>query len=49
MSILSTEVQKEKSIEPETTEKNLATNEDLLESLYWNIHGGSFFHLVHCL
>lgn len=50
MSILSTEVQREKSIEPETTEnKNLATKEDLLESLYWNIHGGSFFHLIQCL
>ncbi|XP_026327024.1 uncharacterized protein LOC113235507 isoform X1 [Hyposmocoma kahamanoa] len=44
------EVQREKNIEPETTEnKNLATKEDLLESLYWNIHGGTFFHLIQCL
>lgn len=50
MSILSTEVQTEKRIEPETTE-NLrleSRKEDLLASLYWNIHGGNFFHLTQC-
>lgn len=51
MSILSAEVQKrEKTIEPETHENmGLDKNEDLLEMLYWNIHGGNIFHLAQCL
>lgn len=50
MLILSAEVQR-KNIEPETNETiKLDTNtEDFLESLYWNIHGGSVFHLIQCL
>ncbi|XP_045459610.1 uncharacterized protein LOC123670146 isoform X2 [Melitaea cinxia] len=42
------EVQIKKRIDPETTEKKkLETNsEDLLEALYWNIHGGNYFHLL---
>ncbi|XP_068628210.1 uncharacterized protein [Battus philenor] len=40
------EVQK-KNIEPEITENSrLDTGaEDLLENLYWNLHGGHMFHL----
>lgn len=51
MLILSAEVQKEKNNEPETNEmKDLDKNtEDLLESLYWNTHGGNMFHLLRCL
>lgn len=51
MSILSAEVQKEKSNEPETNEiEDLEKNiEDLTESLYWNTHGGNMFHLLRCL
>ncbi|KAF9410043.1 hypothetical protein HW555_010760 [Spodoptera exigua] len=47
------EVQREKTIEPETNEtvKLDASNEDIsvMESLYWNIHGGNIFHLIQCL
>ncbi|KAL0839613.1 hypothetical protein ABMA28_016291 [Loxostege sticticalis] len=44
------EVQKERTNAPETTEiKNSDKNtEDLLESLYWNIHGGNIFQLLQC-
>lgn len=47
MSILSAEVQTKKNIEPETTEKASihSSTEDLLENLYWNLHGGHMFHL----
>lgn len=50
MSIFSAEVQKERTNAPETTEiKNSDKNtEDLLESLYWNIHGGNIFQLLQC-
>nr|XP_021193099.1 uncharacterized protein LOC110378242 isoform X1 [Helicoverpa armigera] len=45
------EVQREKSIEPETSEtmKLDTSTEDIMESLYWNIHGGNIFHLIQCL
>ncbi|CAH2092021.1 unnamed protein product [Euphydryas editha] len=42
------EVQIKKRLDPETIEKKkLETSpEDLLEALYWNIHGGNYFHLL---
>ncbi|XP_061705872.1 uncharacterized protein LOC133516872 isoform X1 [Cydia pomonella] len=45
------EMQKEKSNEPETNEnmKMDRTKEELLETLYWNIHGGNFIDLLQCL
>ncbi|KAJ8725047.1 hypothetical protein PYW07_016005 [Mythimna separata] len=45
------EVQREKNIEPETNETvNLdSSTEDVMESLYWNIHGGNIYHLIQCL
>ncbi|XP_035431536.2 uncharacterized protein LOC118263572 isoform X1 [Spodoptera frugiperda] len=47
------EVQREKTIEPETNEtvKLDSSAEDIsvMESLYWNIHGGNIFHLIQCL
>lgn len=51
MSILSAEVQREKTNEPETIEsvKLETSTEDVMESLYWNIHGGNIFHLIQCL
>lgn len=51
LSILSAEVQKEKQIEPETNETMTldANSEDLLELLYWNVHGGNMYHLIQCL
>ncbi|CAK1578408.1 unnamed protein product [Parnassius mnemosyne] len=41
------EVQRKKNLEPETTENSrLDTSaEDLMENLYWNIHGGHMFQL----
>lgn len=44
-------MQKEKSNEPETNEnmKMDRTKEELLETLYWNIHGGTFIDLLQCL
>ncbi|XP_049888254.1 uncharacterized protein LOC126382420 isoform X1 [Pectinophora gossypiella] len=41
------EVQRERTIEPETSEtlKLDSSTEDLLECLYWNIHGGNIFRL----
>ncbi|XP_013134740.1 PREDICTED: uncharacterized protein LOC106100434 isoform X1 [Papilio polytes] len=43
------EVQTKKNIEPETTEKASihSSTEDLLENLYWNLHGGHMFHLCY--
>ncbi|XP_075972961.1 uncharacterized protein LOC142974478 isoform X1 [Anticarsia gemmatalis] len=43
------EVQREKTIEPETNETLDTISEDLMESLYWNIHGGNIFHIIQCL
>ncbi|XP_073965125.1 uncharacterized protein isoform X1 [Choristoneura fumiferana] len=45
------EVKKEKKNGPETNEiKKLdRSKEELLESLYWNIHGGNFIDLLQCL
>ncbi|XP_026747210.1 uncharacterized protein LOC113508398 isoform X1 [Trichoplusia ni] len=45
------EVQREKTNEPETIEsvKLETSTEDVMESLYWNIHGGNIFHLIQCL
>ncbi|XP_034825752.2 uncharacterized protein [Maniola hyperantus] len=45
------EVQIKKRLEPETIEKKKldTSSEDLLEALYWNLHGGSYFHLCQCL
>nr|XP_053599746.1 uncharacterized protein LOC128669177 [Plodia interpunctella] len=42
------EVQRERNIEPETNENKISdkNTEDLLETLYWNIHGGNIFHIV---
>lgn len=49
--ILSAEVQREKIIEPETTESVRLdkSTEDFMESLFWNTHGGNLFHLVQCV
>ncbi|XP_039746306.1 uncharacterized protein LOC120624046 isoform X1 [Pararge aegeria] len=42
------EVQIKKRLEPETIDKKKleTSSEDLLEALYWNLHGGNFFHLL---
>lgn len=47
MLILSAEVQRKNS-GPETNEtiKLETSTKDLLETLYWNIHGGSAFHIA---
>lgn len=49
--ILSAEVKREKNNGPETNEieKLDRSKEELLESLYWNIHGGNFIDLLQCL
>ncbi|CAG9563097.1 unnamed protein product [Danaus chrysippus] len=45
------EVQTKKCRKPETIEieKTEKSSEDLMENLYWNLHGGSYFHLLQCL
>ncbi|XP_013185794.1 uncharacterized protein LOC106131288 isoform X1 [Amyelois transitella] len=45
------EVQRERNIEPETNENKILeeNSEDLLETLYWNIHGGNIFHIAQCI
>ncbi|XP_023946965.1 uncharacterized protein LOC112052202 [Bicyclus anynana] len=44
------EVQIKKTLEPETIEKKKLEkcSEDTLEDLYWNLHGGNYFHLLQC-
>ncbi|XP_050342240.1 uncharacterized protein LOC126768268 isoform X1 [Nymphalis io] len=44
------EVQIKNKLDPETIEKKKleTSSEDLLECLYWNIHGGNFFQLLQC-
>lgn len=50
MSILSAEVQREKQRPERDTKNDKKTDtEDLLETLYWNIHGGNIYHLWQCL
>lgn len=47
MFILSAEVQRVKYNEPETIETTkVNTSTDLLETLYWNIHGGNIYDLT---
>ncbi|XP_004927845.1 uncharacterized protein LOC114245333 isoform X1 [Bombyx mandarina] len=44
------EVQRKKNIGPETheTAKLKPSSEDILESLFWNIHGGHFYSYLNC-
>ncbi|XP_011553871.1 uncharacterized protein LOC105385225 isoform X1 [Plutella xylostella] len=43
------EVQREREPESKENMRLEETPEDLMESLLWNTHGGSMFHLVQCL
>ncbi|XP_059060294.1 uncharacterized protein LOC131853427 isoform X1 [Achroia grisella] len=44
------EVQRERNKPEINTTKGITTDtEDILETLYWNIHGGNIYHLRQCL